>query len=127
MPKAVHHVALSCRDNAVTEAFYKKWFGFERARAFQDPKGNPVVFCRLGDFYLELFKSSDSAAEGGEQPVGFKHFCIHVDSVKDDYERMKDEVNFTVPPTQPPALPDVTLAFFQDPDGTIVQLLQGWK
>ena len=34
MPKAMHHIALNCRDNAATEEFYKKWFGFERALTF---------------------------------------------------------------------------------------------
>ena len=91
MPKAMHHIALNCRDNAAMEAFYKKWFGFERALTFTDPNENPVVFIRLRDFYLELFKSTDagkgSAGEGpevlgGEQPVGFKHFCLDGDNVE---------------------------------------------
>ena len=131
MPKAMHHIALNCRDNARTEAFYKKWFGFERALTFTDPKGYPVVFIRLGNFYLELFKSTGEAGgdlgEGGEQPVGFKHFALEVESVADYHERMKDAVTFTVPPTTPPAIPHVTLAFFKDPDGNIVQLLEGWE
>ncbi len=136
MPKAMHHIALSCRDNAATEEFYKKWFGFERALTFTDPNGNPVVFIRLGDFYLELFKSSDagkgSAGEGpqvmgGEQPVGFKHFALKVDSVADYHERMKMDVTFTVPPQTSPALSWMTLAFFKDPDGNIIQLMEGWK
>ncbi len=136
MPKAMHHIALNCRDNARTEAFYKKWFGFERALTFTDSKGDSVVFIRLGDFYLELFKSTDagkgSAGEGpevmgGEQPVGFKHFCLEVDSVADYHQRMKDDVEFTVTPVTPPALPHLTFVFFKDPDGNIVQLLEGWK
>ncbi len=136
MPKAMHHIALNCRDNARAEAFYKKWFGFERALTFTDTKGDPVVFIRLGDFYLELFKSDDKAGGdagggpkvmGGEQPVGFKHFALEVDSVADYHERMKDEVTFTVPPQASPALSGMTLAFFKDPDGNIVQLLEGWE
>ena len=141
MPKAMHHIALNCRDNAATEEFYKKWFGFARALKFEGPSGHPVIFIRLGDFYLELFKATEQGdgpdakgpevmgpqATGGEQPVGFKHFCLQVDGVRDYYERMKDEVEFTVTPVTPPALPHLTFVFFKDPDGNIVQLLEGWK
>ncbi len=143
MPKAMHHIALNCRDNAASEEFYKKWFGFERAMKFDGPNGHPVIFIRLGDFYLELFKAGDGPnakgpeamgtevigpkATGGEQPVGFKHFCLHVDGVRDYFQRMKDVVEFTVTPVTPPALPHLTFVFFNDPDGNIVQLLEGWK
>ena len=66
-------------------------------------------------------------SEGEEQPVGFKHFCLEVDNVADYYHRMKDEVPFTFPPTTPLALPHLTFVLFKDPDGNIVQLLEGWK
>ena len=131
MLKGIHHIALNCRDNLKTEAFYKKWFGFNRALTFTDAKGDPVIFIRLENFYLELFKLDDkiggTGKEGGEQLVGFKHFCFEVDSVEDYYRRMKEEVEFTVEPMTPPPLPHLTLAFFKDHDGNIVQLTQGWQ
>ena len=39
---------------------------------------------------------------------------------------MKEAVEFTVEPMQPPALPGLTMAFFKDVDGNIVQLLENW-
>ena len=126
MAKAIHHIALNCRDRSVTEQFYRKWFGFELVRTWKDGQGNEVVFYGLGDFYLELFPADQPGAEGNEQPVGFKHFCFQVENVAEWYERMKEEVTFMVPPTQPPAFPEMTIAFFKDPDGNIVQLLENW-
>ena len=127
MTKAIHHIALNCRDLSVTEEFYRKWFGFVRKRIWKVAPGKEIVFCRMGDFYLELFQAEQPASEGNEQPVGFKHFCFQVDNATNWYEQMKSEVEFTVPATKSPAFPEMTIAFFKDPDGNIVQLLENWK
>jgi glyoxylase I family protein len=48
------HVALNCRDQAVTEEFYRRWFGFQRARLV-DLGEAAIVFIKQGEVYLELF------------------------------------------------------------------------
>jgi catechol 2,3-dioxygenase-like lactoylglutathione lyase family enzyme len=50
------HVGLNCRDQARTEEFYSRWFGFRRARVVE-ADGAEVIFLRSGDVYLELFAS----------------------------------------------------------------------
>lgn len=58
---ALHHVAISCGDLKVTEAFYTQHFGFTRARVLDIGGGNQIVFLKNGEAYLELFQAEGRA------------------------------------------------------------------
>ena len=79
------HVALACSDPLATERFYTKHFGFRRARVI--PLGQEqIVFLKLGEVYLELFRARESRplpppAEDGPWFPGVRHLAFQVDDV----------------------------------------------
>src|SRR4051794_20448510 len=79
------HVALNCGDQAVTEAFYQRLFGFHRARVVPLDTGE-IVFLRQGDVYLELFPSTApsrvrGAADGPPDPGITRHLAFQTDDL----------------------------------------------
>ena len=57
MLQIVSQLAITCKDQSVTEDWYVKNFGFKRARVAKLPDGNEIIFIKMADssFYLELF------------------------------------------------------------------------
>ncbi|MCC7495773.1 MAG: VOC family protein [Fimbriimonadaceae bacterium] len=123
----VHHLALNCRDRAAVEAFYSHFFGFRRARVFHAGQPNEFVMLRCGGTCLELFDGPPEGS-GGEQPVGFKHLAFEIDDLDARHAAL------TAAGHQPGALidcgalvPGLRICFLRDPDGNIVELLEGWS
>ena len=128
---AFNHVALSCVDPIATERFYTRHFGFKRARVI--PLGDTqIVFLRSGQTLLELFKSE------GESPVveihgdgphypGVRHIAFKVPSVDAKLAEMGDEAHITLGPLDFDAfIPGWRTVWVADPDGTIVEISQGY-
>jgi len=96
------HVALNCRDQQVTEDFYRRWFGFQRARVV--PLGDTqIVFLRQGSVYLELFASAEppvlTATADGPAQVGIaRHLAFQTDDLDAFLEQMGDQVPVSLGP-----------------------------
>ncbi|MFW5995902.1 MAG: VOC family protein, partial [Halanaerobiaceae bacterium] len=59
-----------------------------------------------------------------DQDPGIKHFGFKVEDIDDVTRRLKEEeVKFTLDPLD--AEGDVRIAFFQDPDGVLIELVEG--
>ncbi|MCK4376201.1 MAG: VOC family protein [Candidatus Brocadiae bacterium] len=129
MPKIVQHVAVNCKDKAAQEQFYTKHFGFRRARVFNPGRPDEFVMLRLGDTCMELFQADAGPdASGGEQEVGFKHFCFQVP----DVARKVAELNADGMQTGPvidcsDQVPGLKVCFFNDPEGNVLELMEGWQ
>jgi len=125
------HVGLNCRDQAATEEFYTRWFGFRRARvvAADDVR---VIFLRCGDVYLEMF-ASDAAPlvepkeDGPTNPGTARHLAFQVD----DVDAFLAEADGSLPIMLGPLefgdfVSGWKTVWVTDPDGVIVEVSQGY-
>ncbi len=124
----IQHFALNCRDRKAQERFFRKHFGFVRARVFNHNEPNEFVMLKLEDFRLELFSSNaEPDAAGGEQPIGFKHLAFAVDSLEQKIEELEADGITPDPIIDCNGIcPGMRVVFFRDPEGNILELMQGY-
>ncbi len=133
MLQIVSQLAITCKDQSVTEDWYVKNFGFKRARVAKLPDGNEIIFIKMADssFYLELFKSDsespcpDSINDGHTFP-GFRHLAFKVNNVD---EKLKSISNpeITLGPVDFDAwIVGWRTVWIKDPDGRIIEISQGF-
>lgn len=129
---AFSHVALNCNDPIVTERFYARHFGFERARVIPVGDDQQIVFIKLDNLYLELFQASGEAPGGtpeGDGPAftGVRHIAFQVDDVDAQLQAMGDEAVISMGPLDFDAfIPGWRTVWLVDPDGRIVEVSQGY-
>lgn len=126
------HVALNCRDQGATENFYRKWFGFERARVVQ--VGNDqIVFLRQGDAYLELFHVTADAlgaavADGPQSRGIVRHVAFQTDNLDAFLARVGDAIPISLGPLSfDEFIPGWRSVWLIDPDGVVVEVSQGYR
>ena len=130
MAKVVQHLGLNCRDKDAQERFYTRHFGFTRARVFEAGTPAEFVMLRLGDVCMELFPARDAGPQdrGGEQKVGFKHLCFQVpDVAAKAAELARDGVKTGPVIDCGKQVKGLKVAFFADPEGNVVELMEGWQ
>lgn len=127
---AVQHIAYGCADRRRMEAFYTKVFGFKRARVFNPGTAGQFVMLRLGAVCLEFFQAPPEAAEmrATEQTVGYRHLAIEVEDLEAKILEIQAEGLEVDPIVDCSAVtPGLRVAFFRDPEGNVVELMQGWR
>lgn len=132
--QAFAHVGLAARDLRVTEEFYRKHFGFRRARVI--PLGDTeILFLKTaeGDLALELFKATAAPpappvmGDGPSYP-GFRHLAFQVESVDEKLREMGPDARITQGPMNFDAfIPGWRTVWISDPDGRIIEISQGYK
>lgn len=130
MAGTVQHVGFNCRNRAAMEKFYTKHFGFRRARVFEAGTPAEFVMLRLGDTCMELFPARDAApdARGGEQKVGFKHLCFQVPDIAAKAAALNaDDTKTGAVIDCGHQVPGLKVCFFNDPEGNVVELMEGWQ
>lgn len=122
----VDHVAITVQDMARSVEFYTKKLGFSITRKAETPTTN-IVFVGKGSAQLELFEIKEGQAK--EVPpleadeIGIKHIAFNVDDLESIVEEYRKKgVEFTSEIRRSGARSHI---FFKDPDGIILQLLQG--
>jgi glyoxylase I family protein len=124
------HVGLNCRDQAVTEEFYRRLFGFTRARVI-DAGDVRVVFLRRGDACLELFATPDATpataqADGPQTPGTARHLAFQVDDL-DAFLAEAGDVQVSLGPLDfDEVIPGWRTLWIKDPDGVVVEVSQGY-
>jgi glyoxylase I family protein len=128
---AINHVALNCRNVAAQESFYSKHFGFKRSRTFNAGKPSEFIMLKLGSFRLEFFPTDSAKTmnqNGGEQAIGFKHLAFDVPNLDSAIEALRGDgiepdrvIDFST------VIPGSRLLFFRDPEGNIVELMEGYR
>jgi glyoxylase I family protein len=128
---AFHHVGIACKDMAVIEKFYCKYFGFKRARVV--PLGETeIIFIGNGGYYLELFQAKEESPvppqkEDGQWYPGWRHIAFSVDSVDDKIAELGDDANVTLGPFGfDDWLKGWRGAWLADPEGNIIEIAQGY-
>jgi glyoxylase I family protein len=129
--KSIQHVAFNCRNVSASEAFYSKHFGFRRARVFNPGAPNEFVMLRLEATCIELFQGKGetvSTERGGEQAIGFKHLAFEVPDLEQALEKLRADGIEPEPIIDCGRdVPGLRICFFRDPDGNILELMQGWQ
>ena len=125
-----NHVAFHCWDLAAQEAFYTKHFGFKRSRTFHRGEPDEFFMLKLGNVRLELFptdRAKTAGLQGGEQPVGFKHLAFDVPKLEPFLDALRADGIEPDPIIELPHLaPGIRIVFFRDPEGNILELMEGY-
>ncbi|NQU41845.1 VOC family protein [bacterium] len=124
----VQHIAFNCIDRKAQEEFYQQHLGFRRVRVINAGQANEFVMLRQGNTCMEFFSASSPASGAGEQSVGFKHLAFQVT----DLERKVREIEDAGIQTQgikdcSHITPGMRVCFFKDPEGNILELMEGWQ
>ena len=124
MIKELDHLALVTTDVHRAARFFIDLLGFKESGRLETSHSGTIVFVSLGGTQIELFGAGDGAvAPAAERAVGFKHLALLVDDIDAEYERLKATgVAFTMVPTTVES--GLRIAFFSDPDGNALELMQ---
>lgn len=124
MIKGFHHFAINTTDIERSARFYRDVLGMKEKMRLSFDDGGYLIMMALGDTSVELFggaKPKDPATDRKE--VGYVHLCLAVDDVDAEYRRIKDlGYDFYIEPRTFKGV--LRCAFFRDPDGIPVELLQ---
>jgi glyoxylase I family protein len=127
---AFTHIAFNCRDIHAQEKFYTKHFGFKRCRTFHRGKPDEFFLLKLGSMRLEFFTGPDvkTDSHGGEQkPLGYRHLAFEVPKLEPALESLRADGVEPDPIHEVPHLaPGARIVFFRDPEGNIVELMEGY-
>lgn len=120
----VHHIAMKVHDFEGSISFYTRYLGFKTAMAWGEGNSRAVMLDTGDGSYLELFAggSADKKPEGALLHLAV--CCTHVDEVIATVQAAGMRITMvptdvtlgTVPPRP------VRIAFFEGPDGEIIEL-----
>ena len=139
MIRGIHHTAISTADLERSIAFYRDLLGFETVMDWSWPEGTAnmnathdleetagrVVLLKAGNAMLELFQFETPTPKpvDPDRPLsdhGITHFCIDVDDIDLEYERLKaGGMRFHCPPVD---YGTVKTTYGRDPDGNVIEL-----
>lgn len=113
-----HHVALRTPNFAAMEAFYAQTLGFPITRRWDDVK---IVFIDVGSTTIELIGREDATAES-KPSGGWDHLALHVADVDAAFAELVEKgVKIR---SEPRNFKEVRIAFFFDPDGNVLELVE---
>lgn len=115
---ATHHVGLFTPNFEKMKTFYTETLGLPIAKTWTEPN---IVFLAAGTTLIELIDKSDSELSDA-RPAGFDHFAFHVDSVDEVFAEVV-AAGLTIV-DEPRDFKDVRIAFFRDPDGNLLELVE---
>ncbi len=124
------HTAVTVADMDATVAFYQQQLGGKVAGElfFNDERGFHITYMAIGDAVMEFFGFSEPTIahpwDPDETVLGLKHLGFEVPDV---FVRFEDLIFSGVKPIYQPnhALGNVDTAFFEDPDGNALELING--
>jgi catechol 2,3-dioxygenase-like lactoylglutathione lyase family enzyme len=126
------HVAVTVSDIHRSLAFYRDLLGFPALGRlyFGGETGMVIDFLDIGNnALLEIFSFDNVAAKPSDfvyddRQLGLRHMGFRVGSVDTVAARVRQAgVEFTLDPLD--AVGGVRIAFFKDPDGTLVEIVEG--
>jgi len=121
--KGFHHFAVKTTDIERSAQFYRDVLGMREKMRLSFDDGSYLIMLALGETSVELFggaKPKDPNEDRGE--VGYVHLALTVDDVDAEYERIKGlGYSFYI---EPKTFENLRVAFFRDPDGIPIELLQ---
>lgn len=128
MIKAFDHVTITVSDLERSVDFYQRILGLEVMGMLEQNGGNfKIVYLDAGGAIIELFhfkQGGQPLPEVKDSDIGIKHIGFRVDNVDEVVKKLKEAgIRFTLEPFD--ATGGVRIAFFKDPDGILIELVQG--
>lgn len=124
--KGVHHIAIICRDYAISKAFYTEVLGLTILQeTYREARDSYKLDLALqGEYIIELF-SFPNPAERPSYPEarGLRHLAFKVE----DIEKQVEELNKAGIKTEPIRIDETSnkkFTFFTDPDGLPLELYE---
>lgn len=140
MTQQMHHTGFVVSDSDRSVAFYSEHFGFRECLRIEmggdhfekavNVPGARILLVMLSaeNTVLELIQYLDAPGrpfDRANNDVGVAHICLTVHDIDEVYERLATAgVPFYAPPSPPVEGAGSRFAYFQDPDGITVELLQ---
>ncbi|WP_326556305.1 VOC family protein [Micromonospora sp. NBC_01796] len=142
------HVGISVSDLDRSVAFYRALTGLEPAvdnesmkgQGFAHAQGLPVSKLRYATFHLsnlgiDLIEFEDPVGAPGQSAAnrpGSMHLCFQVDDLRSVHTRMREAgydflgepYTFAADEVTPPDAVGTRVAYFNDPDGTNLELIE---
>lgn len=126
----IHHVALSVADLDRSSEFYRTALGMEVQLAFELPGFKAAMLATPDGMRVELFQaegSTRSIDSSGPLEVmktqGYTHFALEVERVEASYGALMAAGATSVWDPRESPEPGMTMAFVQDPDGNLIELV----
>ncbi len=141
----VHHVGIIVQDLDRTIAFYNKLFGMEpdiqtevdNSPGMAQQFGVDSVAVKLAFYhvdntsieFIQVLQPKESLEQLKVYRPGAKHLCFQVDDAEKAYNEMKEAgYNFEAPVVhfdeRQPKLKGINWAYFTDPDGNILEIME---
>ena len=116
-----HHLALATRNFDRLLAFYTRTLGLPIVGGFP---GERIIFLGAGTTAIELL--AEGTTPRPHDPTGWSHLALEVADLDAAHATLTAHgVPFHLPPENyPPDAPTVRIAFFRDPDGNEIELIQ---
>jgi len=134
MLQIISQLAITCKDQDATEAWYCKNFGFRRARVAVLPDGKKIVFLKMADcaFYLELFQADQEnpvaeAQNDGYTFPGFRHLAFKVNDVDQKLAEIEGAEITLGPLDFDDYISGWRTVWIRDPDGRIIDISHGFQ
>ncbi len=113
-----HHIGLRTPNLAAMEAFYTQTLGFPVTKRWDDVQ---IVFVDIGSTVIELI-GRDNATANNTPTGGLDHIALHVADIDAAFaELVAKGVKIR---SEPRDFKDVRIAFFFDPDGNVLELVE---
>lgn len=114
-----HHVALTTTNFPRMKAFYTETLGLPQVGAFA---GRNIIFIDAGTTTIELIERDAAAPAAGP----WAHFAFEVSDTDATFRELSAlGIPFHIEPKDfPEEDPKVRIAFFKDPDGNELELVQ---
>ena len=127
----IHHISLTCQDPMAVERWYTQHFDFRRARVVSLGESQ-IVFLKGPGLYLELFQATEERPVPPPQGDGYpwpsvRNISFEVDDLDAKVSAMGGDADVAFGPLSfEDFIPGWRSVWLRDPEGSIVQLTQGF-
>lgn len=121
MIKGIEHVGLCAEDPKTLVAWYVKVLGFRIVRALEEHR---TYFLRAHDGgMLEIYPAQQSTDPVDNVHRGVRHIALSASNLDAEIDRLRS-AGVTVPDDTMVVTSDMRLAFFRDPEGNLLHLVE---
>ncbi len=121
MNASIEHVGLCAQDPLALARWYVEVLGFQIVH--QVPV-NRVAFVRApGGGMLEIFPAAEAGTAEAKFHPGLRHLAVAVEDCASAVRKLRDR-GISIPDTEIIESPAQAVAFFRDPEGNLLHLLE---